>query len=514
MKTNEPMIVDDYSSWTKRNPSQVFDQVKAALAVPLTIRREVAGIIFFGATDPVFRFATDAEILLNEFASLASIAIDNARIHNELQSELEERKRSETQALRYRKIIERTKDIIIIFNSEGRIVDANQAALSSYGYSLEELRNAREGVLRAPEYKEQINQFIKDALVRNLLLETMHIRKDGRQFPVEVATGLIDLEDGPGFVSIVRDISERKDAENELHRKMKELAEALEDLKKTQNQMIQQEKLAGIGQLAAGVAHEINNPLGFVISNFTTLHRYIQEFLTMLAAYRNFLAKVSSMTREELLMEITVLVQMEEQKQIDFLGQDVECLLNESKNGLDRITRIVKGLHSFSRMEMQDVFVEYDLNEGVESSLVIARNEVKYNADVETDLGHIPKIFASAGQINQVLLNIIVNAAQAIKSVSKERRGIIRIKTFVEDNQIGCSIYNDGPPIPPGVIERVFEPFFTTKDVGHGTGLGLSISYDIIVNLHHGKFFVVSSEAEGTTFTFLLPMTTAIDERR
>ena len=506
LASKEPLVIEDYSGWEKRNPHPGFNQVKAALAVPLAIEGEVAGIIFFGATDPAFRFLPGAEVLLNELASLASIAIDNARMYQNLQKELEERKRSETKSSRYREIIERTKDMILVVNSQGHIVDANQAALANYGYTMEELRRLRGELLRPPDCKEQLSHFIQEALVRNSQLETVHMRKDKSRFPVEVATGLIDLEDGPGFVSIVRDITYRKKAETELRSKVNELAEVVDNLRKTQTQMIQQEKMAGIGQLAAGVAHEINNPLGFVLSNFETLQLYTRDFIAMLAAYKNFRLKAAGLDEEGLAAGIKELIEAEKAKNIDFLVQDVGSLFGESRNGLDRVTQIVKGLRSFSRDDKLNVFAEYDLNEGVESTLTVARNEIKYNADVETELGILPMILASSGQINQVLMNIIVNAAQAIKSMGENKRGIIRIKTFTEGNRVGCSIYDDGPPIPPRIIDRIFEPFFTTKKVGQGTGLGLSISYDIIVNLHHGQFSVVSSEEEGTTFTFYLPI--------
>lgn len=416
------------------------------------------------------------------------------------------RMEAENQGLRYRAIIEHTMDSILIVNSRGRIVDANQAALATYGYTLEELCALGEGLLRAPEEKSQLNQFIKEAIVATQHIETVNMRKDGSRFPVEVTTGLIELEDGPGLVSIIRDISARQQAEAELRNKVKELAEALEKIKMAQSQMLQQEKMAGIGQLAAGVAHEINNPLGFVQSNFESLQKYTRNFLEMIAAYKEFVRRAGHMGEGEMALEVAALKQLEKQKKIDYLAADVESLFFESKDGLDRVARIVKGLRTFSRVDRLDVFAEYDLNEGVASTLVVARNEIKYHADVETELGSVPMIQASGGQINQVLLNIIVNASHAIKAHDENRRGLIRIRTFEADNQVGCSIYNNGPAIPPDIIHRIFEPFFTTKKVGQGTGLGLSISYDIVVNLHHGRMTVVSNETDGTIFTFFIPV--------
>lgn len=279
----------------------------------------------------------------------------------------------------------------------------------------------------------------------------------------------------------------------------------VEKLKRTQSQLIQKEKMAGIGQLAAGVAHEMNNPLGFVTSNFNMLGEYVKRLLDLIAAYREFVQGMSGDGDEEIKEAILQLRQLEKQKKLAFLLEDLEPLFSESKEGLARVGEIIKALRIFSRVDVANQYEDYDLNAGVETTLVVARNEIKYVADVNTDFQNIPTAKAIGGQINQVLLNLLVNGAQAIKSAQLADKGMIRVSTFVDGEYIGCSITNNGPVIPQEIQNRIFEPFFTTKPIGEGTGLGLSISYDIIVNQHGGKISFVSTLEGGTIFTIKLP---------
>ena len=511
--TGKGGIIEDYSTWERRDPSPRWDMLKATVVAPLMVKHQVVGLVALSRIDSEKKFTTESLLLLTQFASLASIAVYNAYLWQGMQHELEERKRSEQQALRYRDIIERTPDMVFIFEAAGKIVDANRSAQEAYGYTLQELMKFPVENLRAPEHRAQLQSFLDKAALSNQLIETVHIRRNGQRFPVEVSVSRIDLETGMGFVGIARDISERKDAEESLRTNYNQLAETMEKLKRTQSQLLHQEKLASIGQLAAGVAHEINNPLGFVSANIESLGKYSECFAKIINAYRDFCRSAGFMDSEALLAKQRELAQVEETNKIDFLLSDYGDIIQESKDGIRRMINIVKGLNTFSRIDNQGKFSEYDLNEGIQSTLIVARNETKYNSTVETELALLPKIFASGGQINQVLLNILVNASQAIKSVQQpDRIGFIRIRTFLSGAYVGCSIFNDGPPIPPEIINRIFEPFFTTKEVGKGTGLGLSISYEIIVHLHHGKLEVESSAEKGTTFTLFLPVIQDLEE--
>lgn len=304
----------------------------------------------------------------------------------------------------------------------------------------------------------------------------------------------------------LREIALREAAERELKQKNTELQQVLTNLQTVQMQMIQQEKMAGIGQLAAGVAHEINNPLGFIRSNFDVLADYARKMAGLLRQYqdaRNALLKAAP-SADSIAALWREIGETETKLQLEFMLADLPSLCRDSLDGLERVTKIIQALRAFSRSDEQQEQVNYNLNEGLETTLVMARNEIKYVAQVETDYGDVPLVRAQGGQINQVLLNLIVNAAQAIKAAELPN-GIIRLRTFVDGAHVCCSVTDNGPPIPPDIQKRMMEPFFTTKPVGQGTGLGLSISYDIIVNKHGGKLEFSSDEERGTVFVLKLP---------
>jgi signal transduction histidine kinase len=250
------------------------------------------------------------------------------------------------------------------------------------------------------------------------------------------------------------------------------------------------EKLAGIGQLAAGVAHEINNPIGYIMSNFSRLEEYLAGLKEVLTQYRNH--------AEESEIADTI-----KKVQLDFILEDIDTIFTENDEGLERIKKIVQNLRDFSRVDSQEDFEKVCLNDNLENTLNVAKNEIKYAAEVETDFGDIGVVECHPGEINQVFLNILINAAQAVKSDGREELGKIKVKTWESDSRIYCKISNNGPPIPKEVVSKVFDPFFTTKDVGKGTGLGLNISYDIIVNKHKGEIKVESGEE--TAFIIALP---------
>ena len=303
--------------------------------------------------------------------------------------------------------------------------------------------------------------------------------------------------------ALEEEVKRRECAQREVEETNGELSLALTTLQQAQSKMVQQEKLAGVGQLAAGVAHEINNPLGFVSSNFSMLQRYVERLCELIEAYKNALEQAEV---EEAVQEIAAGIREKEKSaKLELMLEDLPELFEETKDGIERIGKIVKALRVFSRVDSLEQFGEYDLNSGLDTTLIVARNEIKYVAKIEKKLAPLPMIQAIGSQINQVLLNFLVNAAQAIQSEGREGQGTIRIQTSQEEGWVRCSIYNDGPPIPEDIRHRLFEPFFTTKPVGKGTGLGLSISYEIIVQKHHGEIFFTSGEG-GTEFVLRLPI--------
>jgi signal transduction histidine kinase len=287
---------------------------------------------------------------------------------------------------------------------------------------------------------------------------------------------------------------------------LEELQVTNKKLKETQSSLVQQEKLASIGQLAAGVAHELNNPLGFVTSNFNSLDNYYHSLKKYCEAWEELLPGLNNGNGSCSHQGISQIEEIRKQENVSLILKDIEDIFSECKDGFQRMTSIVRNLKDFSRIDHSEFIESYDLHAGIESTLVVARNEYKYVAEVEKSLSDLPLIECNGGEINQVLLNIIVNAAHAIKSQEREDTGRISIKTYCDDVSVFCEISDDGPGIPEQIVGKIFDPFFTTKDVGSGTGLGLSISYDIIVNKHKGDLNVKSKTGEGTTFTIRLPI--------
>ena len=278
-----------------------------------------------------------------------------------------------------------------------------------------------------------------------------------------------------------------------LEEKNRELSSAYSKLKKTHSQLLQQEKMASIGQLAAGVAHEINNPIGFVTSNLSTLKKYtdrLREFLTYLMETTRTLPAATSQE----------IADKRQKLKIDYVLEDLQALLDESLEGVERVSTIVGNLKSFSRVD-QAVHEPADLNECLDKTINIIWNELNYTVTLHRDYGELPQTRCYPQQLNQVFMNLLMNAAQAIGE-----KGNITITTRAADDVIHITISDDGGGIEQEHIKHIFEPFFTTKPVGKGTGLGLSIVYDIITEKHNGEITVASEVGKGTTLTIKIPV--------
>ena len=286
------------------------------------------------------------------------------------------------------------------------------------------------------------------------------------------------------------------------NRQVRELIKANEELtmlnarlSATQDKLVQSEKLASIGQLAAGVAHEINNPIGYIFSNFGTLEKYLAQLFQMLEAYESTEASLPpGAAREQL-------AALREDIELDYLKEDIPTLMNESREGISRVRKIVQDLKDFSRVDASQEWVWANLHRGIDSTLNIVNNEIKYKADVVRQYGEIPDIECLPSELNQVFLNLLVNAAHAITA----ERGTITIRTGHSGDQVWVEVSDNGSGIARENIGRIFDPFFTTKPVGKGTGLGLSLSYGI-VKKHHGHIDVNSEPGMGTTFRVSLPL--------
>lgn len=319
---------------------------------------------------------------------------------------------------------------------------------------------------------------------------------DGHYLWMHDTLRLIRGEDGKPqeVIGLMTDITGRKEMEEALQRQGEAQRHLIDQLKTAQAQLMQSEKLASIGQLAAGVAHEINNPIGFVSANLNTLGSYVSTLLEGMALEKRIIVGTALSAEAK-----ASLASFEQRADLDFLQQDVAELLDESNEGLQRVKGIVQSLKDFSRTGESD-WQMADLHRGLDSTLNIANNELKYKVSVAKNYGKLPLVKCLASELNQVFMNLLVNAAQAISD-----KGTITIETASQDGWVTISISDTGHGIPPEHLNRIFEPFFTTKPVGSGTGLGLSLSYGI-VQKHHGRIDVRSDAGKGTTFTISIPV--------
>jgi signal transduction histidine kinase len=233
------------------------------------------------------------------------------------------------------------------------------------------------------------------------------------------------------------------------------------------------------------------------------LAEYFEDIVEMFQVYRKLAATIQNINPS--LPESETVRTKETYLRVDFIMGDIPDLFEESSRGLDRISRIIQSLLGFSHVDHTGEFTFFNINSGIEDTLVLAKNEYKYIADVTTDMGELSEIRCMSEKLNQVFLNLIVNGAQAIGTQNRSDRGRITIRTWQDETDVYCEITDDGPGIPANIQNRIFEPFFTTKPPGRGTGLGLSICYDIIVEKHKGTLTVNCPESGGTVFSICIP---------
>jgi len=429
--------------------------------------------------------------------------------------DITERKLAETQVnqraemalhaslIKYHLLFESSRDALMMLDPVSlKFTEANQATLDMFRVpsiaefaklgppDVSPLRQP-DDQLSGPQAKKIIESVLQEG---SRFFEWVHQRTDGELFIADVMLTRMEDEGKVFLMATVRDITERKQTETALQKEKDEQTLLINKLEEVQNHLMQSEKMASIGLLAAGVAHEINNPIGYVYSNLGTLEKYAQDALGLLALYEQ---------AEDSISDAQVCESLKKAKKkldIAFLKEDLSALIAESRNGITRVKDIVQNLKDFSHVDAAEVWHFSDLHRGMESTLNIVNNEIKYKADLVREYGVIPEVECISSQINQVFMNILVNAAHAI-----DQHGTITIRTGQEDDNIWVEIIDTGKGIAPEHLSKIFDPFFTTKPVGKGTGLGLSLSYGIIQK-HHGRIEVTSEVGKGTRFRVWLPI--------
>ena len=296
------------------------------------------------------------------------------------------------------------------------------------------------------------------------------------------------------------DIRARRAAEAELSRRCTELTELNETLSKMQAQLIQTEKLASIGQLAAGVAHEINTPIGFVLSNLGTLADYLATLSDALGKYEALVASAPGAIPEQM-------KHLRRTLDIDYIEEDAPSLIRESRDGIHRVSRIVQNLKDFSQLDSSQEWQEVDLHHGLDATLNLMAGELQQKAEIVRDYAPLPPVECLPMQLNQVFMSLLSNAIHAIETPP----GRIIVRTGVRDDAVWVEVIDNGCGVAEDIRAKIFDPFFTTRPVGKGAGLGLALSYGI-VRSHHGSIEMESESGRGACFRVLLPVrcTTAI----
>ncbi len=399
-----------------------------------------------------------------------------------LKEDVTARKQAERELRLTQASLGNASDAIFWVDRQGRVVYANEAACRSLGHSREELlslsvQDFNPSVKSWPPFWEKLKT---DS---SMVFESQHVTKQGKAFPVEVTANYLEFDGQEYSFAFVRDITERQALETQLR---------------------QAQKLESVGQLAAGIAHEINTPTQFVTDNLTFLRDSWEASHELLKLYRRTILR----SLETLPPDTVTAIQQSEQKcDLDFIATEVPHAIEQGLEGVQRVAKIVRAMKDFSHPDSPDKSAA-DLNRAIESTITVARSEWKYVAEIATEFDeNLPPVVCYPGDVNQVILNLVVNAAHAIKEKLPDgAMGKITIRTKMLGEFAEISVTDTGTGIPEAIHNRIFDPFFTTKEVGKGTGQGLSLAHSVVVKKHSGKIWFETEMGQGTTFFIHLPI--------
>ncbi|MGA9527851.1 MAG: PAS domain S-box protein [Terriglobales bacterium] len=400
-----------------------------------------------------------------------------------VKEDITERKQAGKKLRQMQFSLEKASDSVFWIDAQARIVYANEAACRSLGHPHEELLTLSIPDIDPGFPKDVWTAFWKRLKTQgSMTFDTQHQSKQGRCFPVEVTANYLEFDGQEYCLAFARDITERRVLESQLR---------------------QAQKLEGIGQLAAGIAHEINTPTQFVTDNLTFLRDSWISIHQLIDLYRSSLAKTTGIP-PSVAMAIR---ESERSCDLDFVIAEAPRAIDQGLDGARRVARIVRAIKEFAHPDSADKTAT-DINRAVESTVTVGRNEWKYVADLTTDFDEtLPPVVCYPGDINQVVLNLVVNAAHSIKDKVKDGdKGQIKVCTRKRGDYAEISVTDTGTGIPEEIRSRVFDPFFTTKEVGKGTGQGLALAYTVIAKKHSGKIWFETELGRGTTFFIDLPL--------
>ncbi|MBU7583579.1 MAG: AAA family ATPase [Nostoc sp. TH1S01] len=498
LKTNLP-VIGEYL--TQHQP-------KSVLCLPILNQGNLVGILYLRNQFTSGVFTSDRILILNFLCTQAAISLENARLHAQ---EREKSYHLEQSQKRLQIMIQQTPVAILEWNTKFEFQSWNPAAEKLFGYQAAEIIGKHLRTIIPEEYHAYV-----DDVATSILAETggshainENITKDGQRIVCEWFNApMLDLDGNVcGGVSMGLDISDRQRAEAAIHKKSQELETALQDLKQAQLQMVQNEKMASLGNLVAGVAHEVNNPIGFLNGSITNAKEYIRDLIGHLKLYQQYYSEPAAPIQQNA-----------EEIDLEFLVADLPKLLHSMTEANKRIKSISNSLRTFSRADT-DCKVIANIHEGLDSTLLILKYRLKANENrpainIQQEYGDIPEIECFPGQLNQVFMNILANAIDMFDEMAQTQTfaelqthpQVIIIRTYVTANQVYIHIRDNGKGMSADVKSRIFDHLFTTKSVGQGTGLGLAIARQIVEEKHGGQIAVNSIQGKGTEFIIQIPV--------
>ncbi|WNZ48681.1 ATP-binding protein [Leptolyngbya boryana CZ1] len=498
LKTDLP-VISDYL---------YHHQPKSVLCLPILNQGNLRAILYLENRSTSGVFTSDRVFILNFLCTQASISLENARLY------AAEREKAEQLAQLNHKLsltqfsVDCAANGIFWMHPDARFFYVNQTACETLEYSPEELMALSVTDIDpnvSAEFWAAHRQEVREKT--SLTFESSHQSKSGRIYPVEISVNYLEFAGQEYYVAIVRDISERKQAEMSILEKTQALEQAVLDLQGAQLQVVQSEKMASLGNLVAGVAHEINNPIGFLNGSINNGKDYVEDLLGHLALYQQHYPNPVSPIQDHA-----------EDIDLEFLSEDLPKLLDSMQGATERIRGISTSLRTFSRADTEHK-VSANLHDGLDSTILILKYRLKANEhrpaiEVIQDYGNLPLLDCFPGQLNQVFMNILANAIDMFDEMAQTRSFAelaahpqkITIRTSVDADQVQIQICDNGKGMPEEVKTKIFDHLFTTKGVGKGTGLGLAIARQIVVDKHSGSLTVQSEPGKGTEFCIRLPI--------